>query len=115
MSKSSRGWELPPQANRSYNPAGSKDRAALKDFRGRGVGLLTGRMKEQHFFPGPHKANRNYVEMVRGEISSMFYQNKWEKSQREGTMLRAGKKDAKQLRHKLPVLQDSSTSTALGK
>lgn len=115
MSKPSRGWKLPPQANRSYNPAGSKHRAALEDPGGQGVGGLTGRMKEQHFFPGPHKANRNDTEIVRGEISSMFFQNKWEKRQRECTVWRAGKKDAKQLWHKLPVLQDSSTSTALGK
>lgn len=79
------------------------------------MGGLTGRMKEQHFFPGPHKANRNDTEIVRGEIPSMFFQNKWEKRQRECTVWRAGKKDAKQLWHKLPVLQDSSTSTALGK
>lgn len=45
----------------------------------------------------------------------MFFQNKWEKSQRECTVWRAGKKDAKQLWHKLPVLQDRRTSTALGK
>lgn len=104
-----------PRANRSYNPAGSKHRAALEDPGGQGVGPLTGGMKELHFFPGPHKANRNYTEIVKGEISSMFFQNKWEMSQRECTVWRAGKKDAKQLWHKLPVLQDSSTSTALGK
>lgn len=77
--------------------------------------MLTGWLKELHFFPGPHKANRNYVEIVRGEISSMFFQNKWETSQRECTVWRARKKNAKQLWHKLPVLQDSSTNTALGK
>lgn len=79
------------------------------------MGLLTGWMQEQHFSPGPHKANRNNVERVKGKISSTFFQNKWEKNQRECTMWRAGKKDAKQLWHKLPVLQNSSTSTALDK
>lgn len=55
---------------------------ALEDPRGQGEGQLTGWVKEQQFFPSPHKANRNYVEVARGEISSMFFQDKWEKSQR---------------------------------
>lgn len=115
MSKPSRGWELLSWGNRSHNPAVSKHRAAQEDPRGQGGGVFTGWMKEQHFFPGPHKANKNYMETVRGGISSMFFQNKREKSQRECTVWRAGKKDAKQPKHKLPVLQDSSTSTALVK
>lgn len=102
-------------SKQELQPSWLQTQSSLEDPGGQGVGGLTGRMKEQHFFPGPHKANRNDTEIVRGEISSMFFQNKWEKRQRECTVWRAGKKDAKQLWHKLPVLQDSSTSTALGK
>lgn len=113
MSQPSRGWELLSWGNRSYNPAVSKQSSPGGPQRPRS-GHVHRLDEGAALLPWPSQS-KNYMEIVRGEISSMFFQNKWEKRQRECTVWRAGKKDAKQLWHKLPVLQDSSTSTALVK
>lgn len=115
MSKPLWGWELPLWANRSYDPTGSRHKAALEDPGGQGGTCSQTGLKN---------STSSLALTKQTEITGKYWGDKYPacssktsgRSAREYALCgELERKDAKQLWHKLPVLQDSSTSTALGK